>query len=51
MWKLYYNYIENSVTSIDIHEYTLSIQPENILGQRIEMFVIGYYAYIAERNL
>ena len=38
-------YIENTVTSIDIHnlasglEYTLSIQPENILGKGIEMFV------------
>ena len=38
-------YIENIVTSIDIHnlasglEYTLSIQPENILGKGIEIFV------------
>ena len=37
-------YIENSLTSIDIHnlasglEYTLSIQPENILGKGLEMY-------------
>ena len=37
--------IKNTVTSIDIHDlasglkYTLSIQPENILGKGIEMFV------------
>ena len=39
-------YIENTVKSIDIHdlisglEYSLSIQPENILGKGTEMFVI-----------
>ena len=40
-------YIENTVTSIEIHdlasglEYTLSIQPENILGKGTEMFFIA----------
>ena len=41
-------YIENIVTSIDIHnlpsglEYTLSIQPENTLGQGAEMFISAF---------